>query len=114
MRRFGALRAYPVPGRGREEVGGEGDECVYCGVSLAEARCLRRRRSTGFGRANVVIERFCERRCRGLFNERGPRDRPRGDGVRGRLPTDRNTLAPYQDEDDADGSGSTAGPEVPA
>jgi len=120
MRRFGVLRAYSVAGQGREEVGSEGDECAYCEVSLAGARCLHRRRSTGFGRANVVIERFCDRRCRGLFDERGPRNEARGAGVRGRLPIHRNTLAPYQDqdededEDDADGSGSTAGPEVPA
>jgi hypothetical protein len=118
MRRFGTLLAYRALGRGREEVGDEGDECAYCGVSLAGARCVRRRRSTGFGQANVVIERFCESRCRGLFDERGPRDEARGAGVRGQLPTHRNTLAPYQDndkdEDDADGSGSTTGPVVPA
>jgi len=120
VRREGCVRYtvpdYSVLGRGREEVGSAGNECAYCGVSLAGARCLRRRRSTGFGRANVVIERFCDRRCRGLFDERGPRDEARGAGVRGRLPTHRNTLAPYQDEDedDADGSGSTASPEVPA
>jgi hypothetical protein len=118
MRRFGVLSAHPVPTDGREEIGSENHECAYCGVSLAGARCLRRRRSTGFGRANEVIERFCGRRCRGLFDERGPRDEARGAGVRGRLPTHRNTLAPYQDrdndEDDADGSESTAGLEVPA
>ena len=71
MRSFGMLRAYPVPSDGREEIGSEGHECAYCGVSLAGARCIRCRRSTGFGRANEVIERFCGRRCRGLFDERG-------------------------------------------
>ena len=114
MHRFGSLRASPLLGQDREEIGDEGDECAYCGVSLAEARCIRRRHSTGFGRANVVIERFCRRRCRGMFDERGPRDQARGAGVRGRLPTHRSTLAPYQDEDDADGSGATAGSEASA
>ena len=114
MRRFGSLRASPLLGQDREEIGGVGDECAYCGVSVAEARCLRRRRSTGFGRANETIERFCEPRCRGLFDERGPRDEARGAGVRGRLPTHRNTLALYQDEDDANDSESTAGSEASA
>jgi hypothetical protein len=120
MRRFGSLRAFPLLGQDRKEIGSVGNECAYCGVALAEARCIRRRRSTGFGRANVVIERFCERRCRGLFDERGPRDEARGAGVRGRLPTHRSTLAPYrnqdqgENEDDADSSGSTAGSEAPA
>jgi hypothetical protein len=112
MRRFGSLRASPLLGQDREEIGSAGDECAYCGVALAGARCLRRRRSTGFERANMVIERFCEPRCRGLFDERGPRDEARGAGVRGRLPTHRSTLAPYQEEDDS--SGSTADSEVPA
>jgi hypothetical protein len=103
-------------GQDREEIGSVGHECAYCGVSLAEARCIRRRRSTGFGRANGTIERFCGRRCRGLFDERGPRDEARGAGVRGRLPIHRNTLAPYQDknEDDADSAESTAGSEASA
>ena len=115
MHRFGSLRASPLLGQDREEIGGVGDKCAYCGVSLAEARCLRRRRSTGFGRANETIERFCEPRCRGLFDERGPRDEARGAGVRGWLPTHWNTLAPYQDQnEDADSSGSTAGSEAPA
>ena len=95
MRRFGSLCASPLLDQDREEIGSVGNECMYCGVSLAEASCLRRRRSTGFGRANVAIERFCERRCRGLFDERGPRDEARGAGVRGQLLTHRNTLAPY-------------------
>lgn len=73
MRRFGSLRVHPVPTDGRKEVGSEGHECTYCDVSIAGARCIRRRRSTGFGRANEVIERFCDRRCRGLFDERGPK-----------------------------------------
>ena len=120
--RFGSLRASPMLGQDRAEIGDEGDECAYCEVSLAEARRIRRRRSTGFGRANVVIERFCGRRCRGMFDERGPRDEARGAGVQERLPTHRSTLAPYQHqdqdrgekEDDADGSGATAGSEASA
>lgn len=116
MRRFGSLRASPMLGQDREEIGSVRHECAYCGVSLAEARCIRRRRSIGFGGANETIERFCGRRCRGLFDERGPRDEARGAGVRGRLPTHRNTLAPYQDknEDDADSAESTAGSEASA
>jgi hypothetical protein len=73
MRGFGGLRAYPVPTDGREEIGVENHECAYCGVSLAGARCIRRRRSTGFGLANQVIERFCEPRCRDLFDEHVPK-----------------------------------------
>ena len=93
MQYFGVLRAYPVLTDGKKEVGAEGHEChecAYCGVSLAGARCIRRRRSTGFGLANEVINRFCGRRCRGLFDERGPKwsnvdvsehdDDPDGDG----------------------------------
>ena len=116
MRRFGSLRASPVLGQDREEIGDEGEACAYCKVSLTGAHCIRRRRSTGFGRANETIERFCGRRCRGLFDERGPHDEARGAGVRGRLPTHRNTLAPYQDknEDDADSAESTAGSEASA
>ena len=114
MRRFGSLRASPMLGQDREEIGDEGEACAYCKVSLTRAHCIRRRRSTGFGRANETIERFCGRRCRGLFDERGPRDEARGAGVRGRLPTHRNTLALYQDEDDANDSESTAGSEASA
>ena len=55
-------------------VGGEGETCVYCNVSLAGARCVSRRVSTGFGAANVTDEAFCDRRCRGLYDERGPKD----------------------------------------
>jgi hypothetical protein len=73
VRCFGVLSVHPVPTDSRKEVGSENHECAYCGVALAGARCIRRRRSTGFGRANEVIERFCGRRCRGLFDERGPK-----------------------------------------
>ena len=68
MRHFSPLLAYSVLSEGRDEIGS-----AYCGVSLAGARCIRRRRSTGFGHANRISERFCERRCHGLFDERGPK-----------------------------------------
>ena len=58
----------------REAVGGEGKACAYCDVSLAGARCVSRRVSTGFGAANVKDETFCDRHCRGLYDERGPKD----------------------------------------
>ena len=103
MRRFGVLSVHPVPTDGRKEVGGEGHECAYCDISLAGACCIRRRRSTGFGRANEVIERFCDRRCRGLFDERGPKDASQWSRLVEERPTHRNTLAPYQDDEGGGG-----------
>jgi hypothetical protein len=87
----------------REAVGDEGEACAYCEVSLADAKCLSRRVSTGFGMANVRDEAFCNQRCRGLYDQRGPKDASQWIGVMGERPTHRNTLAPYQD-DDEDGS----------
>ena len=57
-----------------ETVGDEAEACAYCEVSLAGARCLSRRVSTGFGAANVTDQAFCDRRCRGRYDRRGPKD----------------------------------------
>ena len=99
-------------------VGGEAEACAYCAVSLAGARCLSRRVSTGFGAANVMDQAFCDRHCRGRYDQRGPKDASRWAGSAGKRPTHRNTLAPYQD-DEGGGSisattGSNPGPEVQA
>ena len=94
----------------RGAVGGEGEACAYCNVSLAGARCVSRRVSTGFGAANVTHETFCDRCCRGLYDERGPKDTSQWTGSAGKRPTHRNTLAPYQDDDEGGGPiGATAG-----
>ena len=93
-----------------EAVGGEAEACVYCEVSLAGARCLSRHVSTGFGAANVTDQVFCDRRCRGRYDQRGPKDASQWAGSAGKRPTHRNTLAPYQDDDegeDGDPSGAT-------
>ena len=95
----------------REAVSDEGEACAYCEVSLADAKCLSRRVSTGFGMANVRDEAFCNQRCRGLYDERGPKTASRWIGVAGERPTHRNTLAPYQD-DDEDGSSIGTNPET--
>ena len=58
-----------------EAVGGEA--CAYCEVSLAGARCVSRRVSTGFGAANVTDQAFCDQRCRGRYDQRGPKDASR-------------------------------------
>ena len=39
----------------REAVGDEGEACAYCEVSLADAKCLSRRVSTGFGDRKSVV-----------------------------------------------------------
>ena len=90
-------------------VGDEAETCAYCEVSLAGARCLSRRVSTGFGAANVTNQAFCDRRCRGRYDQRGPKDASQWAGSAGKRPTHRNTLAPYQDDDgeDSDRSGAT-------
>ena len=102
-----------------EAVGGKGEACAYCKVSLADTRCLSRRVSTGFGAANVIDEAFCDRRCRGLYDRRGPKHASQWAGSAGKRPTHRNTLAPYQGDDEGGGSisattGSNPGSEVQA
>ena len=87
----------------REIVGGEKEACAYCDVSLVGARCISRRVSTSFGAANVKDEAFCDRRCRGLYDERGPKNASQWGGSAGKRPTHRNTLAPYQDDHEAGG-----------
>ena len=83
-------------------VGGEREACAYCDVS--------RRVSTGFGAANVTDEVFCGWHCRGLYDERGPKDASQWAGSAGKRPTHRNTLAPYGDDDEGGGGpiGATA------
>ena len=94
----------------REELGGEGETGAYCDVSLAGARCLSRRVSTGFGAANVTDETFCDRRCRGVYDERGPKDASQWGGSARKRPTHCNTLALYQNDDEGGGPiGATAG-----
>jgi hypothetical protein len=44
---------------------------------LAGARWVSRRVSTGFDAANVTDEAFCDRRCRGRYDQRGPKDASR-------------------------------------
>ena len=102
-----------------DELGDKGEACEYCDVSLAGARCVSRRVSTGFGAANIAYEAFCDPHCRGLYDERGPKNASQWGGSAGKRPTHRNTLAPYQDDEDEDGGpvGATAGassPEVQA
>ena len=95
----------------REEIGSERERCTYCDVALGGAHCVSRRRSTGFGAANVTREAFCDRRCRGLYDERGPKDASQWAGSAGKRPTHRSTLAPYGDDDEGGGPiGATAGP----
>ena len=98
-------------------VGGEAKACAYCEVALAGARCLSRRVSTGFGATNVTDEAFCDRRCRGLYDRRSPKDGSQWAGSAGKRPTHRNTLAHYQGDDEGGGSigattGSNSGSEV--
>ena len=93
-----------------EAVGGEAEACACCEVSLAGARCLSRRVSTGFGAANVTGQVFCDRRCRGLYDRRGSKDVSQWVGSAGKRPIHRNTLAPYQGDDEGSGSiGATTG-----
>jgi hypothetical protein len=54
-----------------------------------------------FGMANIRDKAFCDRRCRGLYDQRGPKNASRWIGVAGERPTHRNTLAPYQDDDES-------------
>ena len=94
-----------------EAVGGEAEACAYCEVALAGAHCVSRRVSTGFGAANVTDEAFCDRR--------GPKYASQWAGSAGKRPTHRNTLAPYQGDDEGGGSigattGSNPGSEVQA
>ena len=93
-----------------EAVGGEAEACAYCEVSLAGAHCVSRRVSTGFGAANVTDEAFCDRRCRGLYDRCGSKDASQWAGSAGKRPIHRNTLAPYQGDDEGGGSiGATTG-----
>ena len=95
---------------GSKPVGFEGEACAYCEAALAGARCLSRRVSTGFGAANVTDQVFCDRRCRGRYDQRGPKDASQWTGSAGKRPTHRNTLARYQDDDKGGGSiGATTG-----
>ena len=89
-----------------ETIGDEAEACAYCKVSLAGTRCLSRRVSTGFGAANVTDQVFCDRRCRGRYDQRGPKDASQWAGSAGKRPTHRNTLAPFQDDDEGEGGGS--------
>ena len=85
-----------------EAVGGKAEACAYCEVALAGARCLSRRVSTGLGAANVIDEAFCEG-CRGRYDQRGPKHASQWAGSAGKRPTHRNTLAPYQDDEEGEG-----------
>ena len=91
-----------------EAVGDEDETCAYCEVSLAGARCLSRRVSTGFGAANVTGQVFCDRRCRGRYDQRGSKHASQWAGSAGKRPTHRNTLAPYQDDEGEGGDPSGA------
>ena len=92
-----------------EAVGGEAEACVYCEVSLAGARCLSRRVSTGLGAANVTGQVFCDRRCRGRYDQRGPKHASQWAGSAGKRPAHRNTLAPYQADEGGGSIGATTG-----
>ena len=86
---------------------------------LAGARWVSRRVSTGFDAANVTDEAFCDRRCRGHYDQRGSKAASQWAGSAGKRPTHRNTLAHYQGDDEGGGSigattGSNPGSEVQA
>ena len=89
-------------------VGGEAEACAYCEVSLAGAHCVSRRVSTGFGAANVMDQVFCDRRCRGCYDQRGLKDASQWTGSAGKRPNHRNTIAPYQNDDGEGGDPSGA------
>ena len=87
--------------------GGEAEACAYCEVALAGAHCVSRRVSTGFGAANVTDQAFCDQRCRGRYDQRGPKNASQWAGSAGNRPTHRNTLAPYQDDEGGGSIGAT-------
>lgn len=63
--------------------------CEYCGAENVEDRVIKRL-SSGYGRANKSIKRFCSRECRAWWRRRcsddpGPWEQPGPVSYQGRL-----------------------------